>query len=208
MTTSPWAGFSELEESETIPAPVVVEMGRRIEAGANLFPVEDKDENDPPGTCADGASYIIAATATGAWAGHEKKIATAVGANASNGWLIRAVSEGVYADVRDENALYRYDGSAWVLFSAGSSTLNLDPEWTLNFTDDGDVYIAAVEEMTIDEGNAPIGTATLAYEKSTSATPGTFSSTSLPATLQAGAWLKVSATGVSGFSAVHLVRTA
>jgi hypothetical protein len=62
--------------------------------------------------------------------------------------------------------------------------------------------------MTVDEGNAAIGTGTLAYEKSTTADPGTFSSTTLPATLEAGAWLKISASGVTGFVACHLVRTA
>lgn len=121
MSNSPWAGFTELEDGETVPEPVVVEMGRRIEAGANLFIVEDKDENDPPGACADGASYIIAAVASGTWTGHEGKIATAVGTNASNGWLIRAVSEGVFAYVRDENALYRHNGSVWGLFASGSN---------------------------------------------------------------------------------------
>lgn len=121
MTTSPWTGFTELEESETIPAPVVVEMGRRIEAGANVHIVEDKDENDPPATCADGASYIIAATASGDWTGHEGKIATAVGTNAANGWLIRSVSEGVFAYVRDENKLYLYGGASWAEFTAAAS---------------------------------------------------------------------------------------
>jgi hypothetical protein len=121
MTTSPWTGFTELEESETIPQPVVVEMGRRIEGGASLYPVEDKDENDPPGTCDDGAQYIIAATATGDWTGHEGKIATAVGANASNGWLIRAVSKGVFAYVRDENALYYHNGTIWTAFVTGGT---------------------------------------------------------------------------------------
>jgi hypothetical protein len=62
--------------------------------------------------------------------------------------------------------------------------------------------------MTISQGNAAIGTGTLAYEKSTTADPGTFSGTTLPVTLQAGAWLKVSATSVTGFVATHLKRTA
>jgi hypothetical protein len=84
----------------------------------------------------------------------------------------------------------------------------LPSEWAPNFTGDSDVYIPAVEAMTIDEGNAQIGTGTLAYEKSTTADPDAFSSTTLPATLEAGAWLKVSATGVTGFVAAHLVRTA
>jgi hypothetical protein len=88
------------------------------------------------------------------------------------------------------------------------AAVDLAAEWAPNFSDDGDVYIPAVEAMTVDEANAPVGTGTLAYEQSTAAAPDTFAATALPATLEAGAWLKVSATGVSGFLAAHLKRTA
>lgn len=88
-------------------------------------------------------------------------------------------------------------------------TILLDMQrWTINFTADGDAYIAADVAMTIDVGVAAIGTGTLAYEKSTAAAPSTFSATSLPATLEAGAWLKVSVSSLSGFKAVELKRTA
>lgn len=80
--------------------------------------------------------------------------------------------------------------------------------WNFNFTANGDAYIAADVAMTIDAGVAAIGTGTLAYEKSTTAAPSTFSSTTLPATLEAGAWLKVSVSGISDFKAVELKRTA
>jgi hypothetical protein len=80
--------------------------------------------------------------------------------------------------------------------------------WVINFTANGDAYIAADVAMTIDVGVTAIGTGTLAYEKSTTATPSTFSSTSLPATLQAGAWLKITVSGISGFKVVELKRTA
>lgn len=89
-----------------------------------------------------------------------------------------------------------------------ANSIFMPAHWAPNFTGDGDVYIPAEVAMTIDAGNAAIGTGTLAYEKSTTAAPGTFTSTSLPATLQAGAWLKVNASGVTGFVAAHLVRTA
>lgn len=91
--------------------------------------------------------------------------------------------------------------------SLGTSA-SMDAEWTLNFTSNGDAYIAAVEAMTIAQGNAEIGTGAIAYGKSTAAAPDTFSSTLLPVTLEAGAWLKVSASSVSGFKATHLTRTA
>jgi hypothetical protein len=81
-------------------------------------------------------------------------------------------------------------------------------EWTPNFAADGVVYIPAAEAMTIGQGNGAIGTGTLVFTKSTAAAPGTFAATSLPATLEAGAWLKVAAAGVSGFVATHLKRVA
>lgn len=81
-------------------------------------------------------------------------------------------------------------------------------QWNIVFTSAGDAYIAAGEAMTIDQGNAKIGTGTLTYEKSTTAAPATFSSTTLPATIQAGAWLKISASAITGFVAAHLKRTA
>jgi hypothetical protein len=94
---------------------------------------------------------------------------------------------------------------SFTLSNGGLATAN---EWAPNFTAAGDVYIPAVVAMTIDQGNTQIGTGTLAFAKSTSAAPGTFTTTTLPATLQAGAWLKVSASAVSGFVATHLKRTA
>ena len=52
------------------------------------------------------------------------------------------------------------------------------------------------------------GTGSVAYQKSTNAAPGTFSGTSSPITLEAGAWLKVTASSVTGHYAVALKRTA
>lgn len=88
------------------------------------------------------------------------------------------------------------------------SSATMDAEWALNWTADGDVYIPAAVAMTIDEGNAEIGTGSIVFAKSTAAAPDTFSATALPATLEAGAWLKVSASSVTAFKATHLRRTA
>jgi hypothetical protein len=78
---------------------------------------------------------------------------------------------------------------------------------TFNFTDAGDAYFYADVAMTLTE-QATSGTGTIAYEKSTTAAPSTFSSTTSPISLQAGAWLKVSASSVTSIVAVHLKRTA
>lgn len=81
-------------------------------------------------------------------------------------------------------------------------------EWTPQVTGDADVYIPMLRPVTVIQGNAAIGTGTIAFEKSTAAAPSTFTSTTLPATIEAGAWLKVRFTGVSGFCATNLRRSA
>lgn len=81
-------------------------------------------------------------------------------------------------------------------------------EWALNFTADGAAYIPAAEAISIGQANVAIGTGTLAFEQSSAAAPDSFAATSLPATLEPGAWLKVSASGVGAFIATHLKRIA
>jgi hypothetical protein len=81
-------------------------------------------------------------------------------------------------------------------------------EWAPNWNTDLDLYIPANTAMTIDQGNAAIGIGSIAFEQSTAADPDIFESTTLPATLEAGAWLKLSGTGVDTFLATHLIRTA
>lgn len=210
MSTLPNSGATELAQNQAIPETAANEMGRLLDSGYSRSIIEDRDLTAPPGSCADGARYLVAGSPTGAWSGQAGKLAVALGANASNGWKFVTVAvEGFALYVRDENLKLIHDGSAWVSDgSAGGGGLTVPAEWAPNFTADGDVYIPAVVAMTVNAGNAAIGTGTLAYEKSTSGAPSVFSSTSLPATLQAGAWLKVSATGVTGFVAAHIVRTA
>lgn len=79
--------------------------------------------------------------------------------------------------------------------------------YIVNFTAAGDAYIPARTARTISAGNAAIGTGTIVYAKSTAAAPSTFTTTTLPVSLEAGAWLKVSASNVTGFIAVDLYRS-
>lgn len=90
----------------------------------------------------------------------------------------------------------------------GISNAALALPLTFNFSADGEARFYADVAMTVTE-QADSGTGTVAYEKSTNAAPDTFASTSSPIALEAGAWLKVIASGVSGDCyAVHLKRTA
>ena len=86
--------------------------------------IEDRDLAAPPGSCADGAAYLVDTGATGAWAGHDGELAVAVGANASGGWLFADVQhEGFTLWVEDEGVTIEWqaDGSpaGWAEVAGG-----------------------------------------------------------------------------------------
>lgn len=128
MTITP-RGAPELVSGQAVPETTVNEQIRRTEAGACHFPVTDR-VTAPPGTCADGANYLIIATATGAFASKENQIATAVGTNAASGWYYHTPIEGFTAWVMDEDVEYRYSGSAWATVTAAASEASASDIWT------------------------------------------------------------------------------
>lgn len=71
--------------------------------------VVDRDLTAPPGSPTDGARYIVASGATGAWATKDFKIA----AWQDGAWAFYTPREGWLAWVSDENLIYVYDGAAW-----------------------------------------------------------------------------------------------
>jgi len=71
--------------------------------------VLDRDLTAPPGSPADGDSYIVAAGATGAWAGNDGQIA----AWQDGAWIFYAPREGWLAWVADEDLLLVWDGASW-----------------------------------------------------------------------------------------------
>lgn len=87
------------------------------ELEAQLVHVKDKDLATPPGSPAEGDVYIVAASPTGAWAGHVGDIAHFYGGS----WKFHVKREGLVLWIDDEDLLYAYNGSAWgTLFGAGS----------------------------------------------------------------------------------------
>lgn len=71
--------------------------------------VLDKDLTAPPGGESKGDRYIVGTSATGAWSGKDKNIATFD----NPGWTFVTPTEGMITWVEDENLFYHYDGSAW-----------------------------------------------------------------------------------------------
>jgi len=82
--------------------------------------VIDKDLSSPPGSPSTGDRYLIANSATGAWSGHDGEITEWNGSS----WEFTAKSEGLAVWVEDENKLYTYNGSAWVVFGSTISHNN------------------------------------------------------------------------------------
>ena len=94
---------------------------RALDAVVQLM-VLDKDLSTPPGSPAEGARYIVAASPTGAWAGHAGHIA----AYQDGAWAFYAPVEGWLAWAADEDALYVWTGSAWTAFAGGGGGGTLD----------------------------------------------------------------------------------
>lgn len=103
-------------------------------------------------------------------------------------------------------SLLSLSGSAVVSITALATDLSASAMFTVNFVAPADAYIPARQAMRIAQGNSPIGTGTIVYAKSTAAAPATFTTTTLPATLEAGAWLRVTASAITGFVALDLYR--
>lgn len=75
--------------------------------------VIDMDLTAPPGSPADGDLHLIAAGATGAWAGEDNNLARYVAEG--DIWQFYAAGVNVHLILnRDDGALYAWNGSAWV----------------------------------------------------------------------------------------------
>ncbi len=150
MTTTPIFGLTDYAAAQATPWLKENERNRMIEAAARGN-IEDRDATSPPGSCADGDCYLVKATATGAWAGHDDEMAIAVGANAASGWyFVPVAEEGVGLFVRDENLRIHHNGSAWVANAAITDITTTATSGSLP-TPDGSVTIANAATPTVVE---------------------------------------------------------
>ena len=90
--------------------------------------VLDRNLMAPPVTPSDGDRYIVAAGASGEWAGHDTEIA----ARQDGRWIFYTPQKGWLAHIGDENRLVVWDGAAW----SGFDSVNPVPRVGVNGTAD------------------------------------------------------------------------
>lgn len=81
--------------------------------------VLDRDLAAPPGSPEDGDRHIVAAGATGAWAGQDGKVAV----RQDGGWVFLSPRAGWLAFVADEGEVIHFDGSVWASLAGTIATL-------------------------------------------------------------------------------------
>jgi hypothetical protein len=106
----------------------------------------------PPGSPANGDRYIVAASPTGAWAGHANNVTVWTTDNPitpSGLWEFYPPKFGWIAPCLTDGLVYVYNGSAWIaLGGGGSSTLAADTDVLISSPADGDVltYVASASK--------------------------------------------------------------
>lgn len=79
----------------------------------------DRDLTAPPGSPADGARYIVAASATGEWAGWDGSVAM----YSDGSWYRLVPRTGWFCWVQDESSALVWSGSAWIAWSSAVGLL-------------------------------------------------------------------------------------
>lgn len=116
-----------------------------LERGFRYINMKSFGDTAPPGSPADGDTYLVGASATGDWAGQDGNIAQYYG-----GWKFIAPKTGATFWVEDVKIwiMYVVDAWAWV----GGSWPPLDEEW---FTGRWSTTGEKIYTMTIDDPGTP-----------------------------------------------------
>lgn len=142
---TPILGAPSLAASQAVPETTVNEIARFVEQGAGWFRFKDRDLATPPGSPADGDCYLVAASATGAWAGQDGKIAFYL----STAWQFISPSEGMGAWINDEDAAIVFDGSAWGTLSSGGGGGNPTESLVIACSDETTALTTGTAKVTL-----------------------------------------------------------
>jgi hypothetical protein len=107
-STTPRLGLPYIAAGQASPEVALATALNRLDCLSQGV-VQSVGTNTPPGSPAQGATYILGASPTGAWAGRANDVAYYVG----TGWIIFDPSQGwEFFNVADSTR-YRWSGSAW-----------------------------------------------------------------------------------------------
>lgn len=120
MATTNLLGITLLEQAQAQKEITINQALSALDA-ATTHTVLDKDLATPPVSPVAGDRYIVAASATGAWAGKSGQIAFY-----DQGWRFITPSTGVVVYVADEAKEYRYNGTSWGQSALTGASLKLD----------------------------------------------------------------------------------
>ena len=109
MATTNNLGMTLVEQSQSQKEVTVNAALTIIDAILNVGAL-DKDLATPPGSPAEGDIYIVAASATGDWAGQDGDLTYFI----NGAWAFLDPSEGFTIWVNDEDKHYTFDGTNWV----------------------------------------------------------------------------------------------
>lgn len=156
MSSTPKLGITEHAESQVNGEVVANTAYRKLEA-ASVLEVLDRDLTAPPGSPVDGATYIVGAAATGAWAGQDGKVAVY-----ANGWIFFTPKGGMIAFVKDEKQWWAYS-SAESEWHPMQRIRSLTEHWTGLYQDGKKIYSKCINcnsllpDIATDPQNHPHG---------------------------------------------------
>jgi hypothetical protein len=154
MSTTPVYAMTEWSAAQASPW-VPENAAKRVLEAVGRGSVADRDLTAPPGSCDDGACYLIAATATDAWASHDGEMAIAIGIDAANGWLfVTIATEGQFLWIEDEAIRIQYASGSWAEVSLG---VTIDTDGTLAANSDMRVASQKATKTYVDTALASAG---------------------------------------------------
>lgn len=120
--TAPRTGSPFWAASQAGPWTPFNKAARIFDAFCFRTSVLDRDLTAPPGSPVDGARYLVATGATGAWAAQDGRLAIYNGSGSGDAWLFADVDhDGTEIYVADEGVVIRYESAAWSTVASGTA---------------------------------------------------------------------------------------
>lgn len=144
MATTNHLGITTVSAAQSQKEVTINNAIKQIDALLNSG-VEDMTHTAPPMSPVEGTNYIIAATATGAWAGLEDYIALYY----DSGWHYIEPNQGAMIWNNDDSSMYVYDNGAWGIFAGGAVGFANVPLFGVNATADSTNKLAVKSESML-----------------------------------------------------------